>query len=180
MRGAAWGFSDPVPFCRVFLLLVLAVAGCAPRTEHAPEPGRAGIMTDSSRYVLTPGAHGPEATIIATFRAPADTTAWILHCNGAIAWGLQRFDQGGWRDAWVAMTNQCLSPAIVVRGDSAFVDTLVFTPSAGAILDSAGAFAGTYRVVFYNVLSSFDPAQRPFGPELPIERRVSARITLGE
>lgn len=166
---------------RLAVLLVLAFAGCAPRAEHAPAPAAvAGITTDRSRYELTPGAYGPEARIIATFRTPAATTALILHCNGAIAWGLQRLDRGAWRDAWVAMTNECLSPAIVVRGDSAFVDTLVFTPSAGAVIDSAGAGAGTYRVVFYNVLTSFDPAKRPFGPELPIERRVSAPITLAE
>lgn len=163
------------------LLLVLAVSGCAPRAERAPAPAApAGITTDRSRYELTPGAYGPETRIIATFRAPADTTAWILHCNGAIAWGLQRFDRGEWHDAWVAMTNECLSPAVVVQGDSAFVDTLVFTPSAGAVIDSAGVGAGTYRVVFYNVLTSFDIAKRPFGPELPIERRVSGSITLAE
>jgi hypothetical protein len=75
------------------------------------------------------------------------------------------------------MTNQCLSPAIIVRGDSAFVDTLVFAPPGGAVLDSADIGSGTFRVAFYNVLTSFDAARRPFGPDLPIERRVSAPIT---
>jgi len=131
---------------------------------------------DSSRYELTPGPYGPQARIVATFRAPADTTVWLLHCNGAIAWGLQRFTRGAWRDAWVVMTNECLSPPFVLRGDSAFVDTLVFNASAGAVIDSAGIGPGTYRVAFYNVLTSFDPELRPFGPELPMQRRVSAPI----
>jgi len=160
-------------------VVVLGVAGCAPRPERASAAAPVGVTTDRSRYELTAGPYGPETRIIATFRAPPDTTAWILHCNGAIAWGLQRMKQGTWQDAWVAMTNQCLSPAIVVRGDSSFVDTLVFTQSAGAVID-APIGAGAYRVVFYNVLTSFDPARRPFGPELPIERRVSEPIALDE
>ncbi len=164
------------------LLGLLVVAGCAPTVERPQTPPKpspsVGLATDSLRYVLTPGPYGPETRIVATFRAPADTTAWILHCNGAIAWGLQRQVEGAWRDAWVAMTNSCLSPAFVVRGDSAFVDTLVFTPSAGAVIDSAGFGPGTYRVAMYDVLTSFDPEARPFGPDLPIERRVSAPITL--
>jgi len=159
------------------LLLLIAVAGCERHLERTPAPRAvAGITTDSSSYQLTPGPYGPQAKIVATFRAPKDTTVWLLHCNGAIAWGLQRLDRGAWRDAWVAMTNECLSPPFILRRDSAFVDTLVFTASAGAVIDSAGIGPGTYRVAFYNALTSFDTAARPFGPELPIERRVSAPI----
>ena len=170
------------------LLCVAAAAACAPRDEPDPGPQRRaaapapvgpGLTTDRTRYAMVPGPYGPQATIITTFRAPADTTAWILHCNGAIAWGLQRLVGQTWRDAWVAMTNECLSPAILVAGDSAFVDTLVFTPSAGAMIDSAGLGPGPHRLVLYNVLTSFAAGKRPFGPDLPLERRVSAPITLG-
>lgn len=32
---------------------------------------------------------------------------------------------------------------------------------------------GTYRIVWYGVLRSFDRDARPFGEELPVEMRVS-------
>ena len=171
--------------------LVLAAVGCAPREERAPGPAATvnpapasipvaavGLATDRARYELAPGRDGPEARIAVTFRAPPDTTAWILHCNRQVAWGLQRRVGGSWRDGWLAVTNECLSPAIVVAGDMAFVDTLVFTPSAGTVVDPGAIGPGTYRVVLYNVLTSFDVEKRPFGPDLPLERRVSAPITL--
>ena len=174
------GSALPIPAA----IVLLGLLGCAPRAERAPASAApavattAGIATDRAQYALAPGPYGLQTRIITTFRAPADTTAWILHCNGAIAWGLQRQVDGSWRDAWVVMTDQCLSPAIIIFGDSAFVDTLIFSASAGAAIDSAGIGPGTYRVAFYNVLTSFDAAARPFGPELPLEQRVSAPITL--
>lgn len=55
--------------------------------------------------------------------------------------------------------NACLSPPIVVP--------------VGGKLES-----GTYRVVWTGVLTAFDSNVRGFGPELPLEQRVSAPITI--
>ena len=38
--------------------------------------------------------------------------------------------------------------------------------------------SGTYRVVWTGVLTSFDSNKQGFGPELPIEERTSAPITI--
>jgi hypothetical protein len=37
---------------------------------------------------------------------------------------------------------------------------------------------GTYRVIWYGILTSFDMDARPFGEELAVERRVSSAITI--
>ena len=169
-------------------VLAAAAASCAP--ERAPEPAAdrraepvdaAAIRTDSDRYVLRPGPHGPEATIVVTFTAPRDTTAYLLHCNGAIPWGLQRREGDRWTDAWVAMTNGCLSPAIVVPGGTTWTDTLVFASPAGAVIGAPADAAlppGVYRVAFHNVVTAFDLEPPSFGPEMALEHRVSAPITL--
>lgn len=49
----------------------------------------------------------------------------------------------------------------------------VIQPERARMLES-----GTYRVVWTGVLTSFDVNSRGFGPELPIEQRVSAPITI--
>src|SRR5678816_4109796 len=86
-------------------LLSLMVAGCGSGSRRS-----AGFVTDAAHYTLRDGPYGREARIIARFTAPPETTVYILHCNGAIGWGLQRLDGDHWVDAWGAMTNGCLSP----------------------------------------------------------------------
>jgi hypothetical protein len=163
------------------LLAGLALGpGCAP----AASPLRlapAAIETDHDRYVLRPGPVGEEATIVARFRAPADTTVYIVHCNGAIAWGLQRLEDGRWTDAWAATTNGCLSPPFVVAGGQALADTLTVVsrddvPATGPVRHVVPP--GTYRMVWYGVLTAFDARAQGLGPELSLERRVSAAFTL--
>jgi hypothetical protein len=166
--------------------VVLLACGCGRRSDEgdAPPPALppAAIRTDADHYELRPGRFGREATIVATFTAPRDTSVYVLHCNGAIGWGVQRRDGDRWVDAWVVATNACLSPPIVVPGGGSYTDTLVLVARSGALIDPGrdrGEFAaGMYRVVWYHVLTAFDPEARPFGPELPLERRVSGPIAI--
>ena len=159
-------------------VLVLASIACTP-TRNAIRPP---IQTDRDHYVLAPGPIGEEATIIATFSAPKDTAVYILHCNGAIMWGLQRLVDERWIDVWGATTNGCLSAPIVVPPGGSFTDTLVVSSrtdvprNAGTV--QAEVPPGSYRMVWYQVLTSFDPELRPFGGELPVEQRASAPITI--
>lgn len=104
-------------------VLVLLSFACAPRPNPAPRPAAA-IETDLEHYVLRPAPFGHEAAIIARFTAPADTAVFILHCNGAISWGLQRLMAGRWENVWVATTNGCLSAPIQVPAGGAYADTL--------------------------------------------------------
>ena len=141
----------------------------------------AAIRTDAERYILRPGPYGSEATLIATFTAPADTTVHLLHCNGAISWGLQRLAGGRWTDAWGAETNGCLSPPIVVPAGAAHTETLTVVsreglPTLGTVQHAVPP--GTYRVAWYQVLTSFDPGLRPLGGELALPHRVSAPIEI--
>ncbi len=167
-------------------LILLVMAACTAKPESgspasAPPEPVVPIRTDRDRYVLRPQPFGHVATIVATFTAPRDTTVYILHCNGAISWGLQRLEGGQWTDAWAATTNGCLSPPFVVPGGDVRTDTLGLVsrndvPLSGSIQHHVEP--GTYRVVWYNVLTSFDPEARPLGPELSLEQRVSGPITI--
>lgn len=182
--------SAQVPVRVLAAALVLLMAACSPTTKSGTASGTKEnevpapafpIQTDSTHYVLQPDPFGHVTTIIATFTAPKDTTVHIIHCNGAISWGLQRLEDGHWVDAWVATTNGCLSPPFVVTAGGVRTDTLGLisrsdVPLTGSIQHHVGP--GTYRVVWYNVVTSFDLEARHFGPELSLEHRVSGPITI--
>ncbi len=163
----------------VLVLLALFLAACAAPEDLDPEPGRmaAPITTDLERYALGEGPFGPEVRIATTFTAPADTTVYLMNCNEAFSTGLQRQEGGGWVDAWVAETNSCLSPPIVISPGEKHSGVLTVASGADAEVDSrrtAGRIdAGTYRAVWHGLYTSFDPNARPFGEELPLELRVS-------
>ncbi|HEX6160754.1 MAG TPA: hypothetical protein VF111_11350, partial [Thermoanaerobaculia bacterium] len=74
-----------------------ATPGAAP--VAAPSAPAAPIRTDRSSYLLTNGPRGPEATIVATLRAPAGQTLYIVNCNGASSVTLQRKVGDGWEYA---------------------------------------------------------------------------------
>ena len=159
-----------------------ALAIFAGSCMRAPAEPPAAIRTDAARYVLRPAAMGDTATIVASLTAPSDTTAYILHCNGAIGWGLQRQTDLGWENAWVAETNGCFSPPIVVPAGGEHTERLGLVsraldpPLAGPVHSDIPP--GTYRVVWFGVLGGFDPDRPPYGPELALERRVSPPITI--
>ncbi len=166
---------------RLISFLAVLTFACAPRPTPAPPPAAA-ITTDLTRYVLRPAVYGHVASIVARFTAPADTAVFILHCNGAISWGLQRLVDGRWENAWVATTNGCLSAPIQVTGGGTYADTLELIsrtdmpPNPGTV--QAEVPPGTYRVVWFGVLTAFDLDARPFGDELGLEHRVSAPIVI--
>ena len=182
---------------RFALILMLVLAACTRRVEtpsagtaapaKTPAPVRtesapaAPVRTDRSSYVLTNGPQGPEATIVATLRAPADRAVYLLNCNGATGTNLQRKVGDGWVDAWAIMMNSCLSPAIVVPPNGEHTARIYLHEHSGGVMYPQRARmieSGTYRVVWTGVLASFDPNARGFGPELPLEQRVSAPITI--
>ena len=159
------------------------VPAASPTTPNA---GPA-IVTDRRDYTLVRGRIGKEARIVASFRPPTNQTVYIVHCNGAISWGIQKQVAGRWVDAWVAETNGCLSPPIIVRGGELHTDTLTIVsrddvpPGPGTVRHKVED--GTYRMIWYGVLTSFDakaPPGRPLGAELAVEARVSGPIRIHE
>ncbi|HEX6177488.1 MAG TPA: hypothetical protein VF057_03960 [Thermoanaerobaculia bacterium] len=143
-----------------------------------PAPPAAAIRTDRSRYAFRYGFYGPELSIVTTFKAPKDQTAYVMNCNGAMSTGLQRLVDGQWVNAWGAVTNGCLSEPIVVAPGAERTETIGIIPGAGAVIyprdDRELIEPGTYRASWNNVLTSFDIDARPFGDDLPLEQRVSA------
>lgn len=179
-------FRRKVPLGRKELEQIAGnVAPCAKRTATTRKPAapasQAPIRTDRSHYVLTSGPRGPEATIQATLRAPADRALYIVNCNGASSVGLQRKAGQEWVLAWVISTNSCLSPPIVVPPGGEHTASVFVHENSGAVTDPARGRmieSGTYRVIWTGVLTAFDPKPGGFGPELPVEQRVSAPITI--
>lgn len=107
-------------------LMSLILGSCTSRTTTP----RAAIRTDAAHCILHPGPFGREATIVSTFTAPQDTAVYFLNCNGAISWGVQRLVNDHWTDAWVVMTNSCLSAPIQIPPGGVHVDTLTLAASA--------------------------------------------------
>lgn len=152
-----------------------------PKSVKPPAAPAAPIRTDRSSYVLTNGPRGPEATIVATLRAPADRAVYIVNCNGASSTTLQRKTGETWEYAWAIAMNACLSPPIVVPPGGEHTARIYLHEHSGGVITPRGARmieSGTYRVVWTGVLTAFDPNARGFGPELPLEQRVSAPITI--
>ena len=177
---------------RHVLILTLLSLACARQVEAPSKEGTAPVQqpsaapaapvrTDRTSYVLTNGPQGPESTIVATLRAPANTTLYIVNCNGATGLSLQRQVGGDWVYAWTIMMNACLSPPIVVPPAGEHTARLYLHENSGGVTYPQRARmieSGTYRVVWTGVLTSFDANAKGFGTELPLEQRVSAPITI--
>jgi hypothetical protein len=149
--------------------------------RHASHPSPAPIRTDRKAYRVTNGPQGPETTIVATLHAPDDRAVYIVNCNGATGTALQRKVGDAWVNAWVIAMNACLSPPIVLEPGGEHAARIYVHERSGGVLHPEGATmieSGTYRVMWTGVLTSFDPDVRGFGPELPLEQRVSAPITI--
>jgi hypothetical protein len=180
---------------RIAATVLLLLAACTqppaapvpPTTPKAPAPAArapeappAPITTDQSLYRFAAGQFGPEVAIVSTFTAPADRDVYLSNCNGVIGPGLQRQVDGTWQSAWVVSMNACHSAPIRVPAGGRHSATLLIRPGAGAVVGSASDELppGTYRVVWYGVYKTVNPAPPPFGEELPLEQRVSAPFTI--
>ncbi|HEX8255488.1 MAG TPA: hypothetical protein VF846_20275 [Thermoanaerobaculia bacterium] len=175
---------------RATIALLLTLAGCAeparhePKAQPAPAAPAAPIVTDRTRYLFTDGQFGREVTIISTLTAPPDRDIYLVNCNGAFTTGLQRQVAGKWENAWVASTNACFSQPIKVVAGARHTGTLIIRRGSGAVVNGRATDEalppGTYRVIWHNVLTSYDPNDLTSRNELPIEQRVSAPIVLAD
>ena len=145
---------------------------------HQPATPPAPVRTDRSAYVLTQGPQALEATIVTTLRAPAGHAVYILNCNGASGVTLQRKVGDEWVYSWVVTMAACMSPPIVVPPGGEHTARLSLHDRPGAVPGGGRLESGTYRVLWSGVLASFDANARGYGPELPLEQRVSAPITI--
>jgi hypothetical protein len=178
----------PIALATVLVLLGACTRRVEPPPVRAPAPAEksvtapaAPIRTDRSHYVLTNGPRGREATIVSTFRAPDAHPVYIVNCNGALSASLQRKVGDEWVYAWTVAMNACLSPPLVVPAGGEQTSSIHLHENAGGVPYPRGAKmieSGTYRVIWTGVLTSFDADERGFGPELPLEQRISEPITI--
>jgi hypothetical protein len=139
------------------------------------------IRTEREGFIYRAGQFGEEIVIGGRFTAPADV--YIVNCNGAIGWGLQRKVDERWVDAWIVATDACLSAPIAIRKGSVHPYSHLVRGGGGAVVHpekrQGVVDPGTYRIVWYGVLRSFDRDARPFGEEMPLEERVSNEFSIG-
>lgn len=159
---------------RTALLAIALVACTKPVVETPPASAPAApIVTDRERYQLRPGPYGPQTTIVTTFTAPADKPVSLLNCNGAMSVGMQRLEGNAWTRGWIGEINGCHSQPIVVPAGG--THTVTMTPVDRSHMPVP---PGTYRAIWYGVLTSYDNEQHRAGEELPLEQRVSAPFTI--
>lgn len=173
--------------CAVVLIILVACHSQPdePRESSVVEPVAAEqfpIETDRTSYLPGDGEFGPEVTILARYTSTDPAPVYIVNCNGAIGHGLQIKVGEQWVNAWLTAINSCLSGPIVLNPGDEHRDTMVVRPGAGVVVyprDRGDRLHdGTYRVVWYGVLSTYEPAAGSLGTELPLERRVSAPFTI--
>lgn len=152
---------------KIAVAALLLLQGCAAAT--AP------IRTPRESYIYRAGPFGEEVVVEGQYTAPADV--YIVNCNGAIGWGLQRRVDARWVDAWIVATDACLSAPIVMKAGSVHSYSHLVRGGGGGVIypekRQGVVDPGTYRIVWYGVLRSFDRDAPPFGEELPLEMRVS-------
>ncbi len=97
--------------------------------------------------------------------------------------GLQRLLDGGWMDVWSPMLPECLSEPIVIPPGGRFLDTLnVYLHPQDTLnqplFNTAVDIDGTYRMVWRDLLRSYDPTKYPFGQPIDLWERQSITFEL--
>lgn len=173
----------------VALLVFLAACG----DEGIQEPVGNGISisggddnaptrTAGDSFALVPGP------VFSTVEIPfvyenrtKGTTYYLIHCNGAFDFRLEKRVGDGWVEAHAPMIPACLSllPIRIAPGERWSASARVYVSIQDGVPPEPIALEpeGTYRIVL-STLSAFDPAGYPFGPGIPKESRVSNAFQL--
>ena len=192
--------SPASPSAWLRLLLVAAVA-CGPAGQPDPEaeadtaagPGMVPSEPPrlrTAREVYTVRADGPIERVAIPFMYHNARDQRLYHptCrpNGGeptVAIGLEKLVEGEWKPAWAQALPQCLSEPIVIEPRGVFSDTLevVLHPQDSLhqpLLTPLVEIDGTYRLVWHDLLTSYDPDSYPFGDPLPLWERISGTFRL--
>ena len=139
------------------------------------------LVTDGPSYVLRAEGLGWRVEIPYTFTNRTGGPVYLVNCNGAFAIRLDRLVHNAWKEAWSPILPLCLSAPIVIAEGATFRTTLHVwgarpNENAGPQFDASNP-AGTYRIVWVGAVSRYQD-ELPFGPELPLEARVSNAFEL--
>ena len=135
------------------------------------------IQTQSSTYELRTEGDMLRTEIPYTFTNRTGGQVYLVNCRGSFGVRLERLTESGWQTAWSPIMQMCLGPPIVIGQGSTFNHTLhVEAGIPGANIEPKFDFddpSGTHRIVWTSALSSYDDRESPFGPQIPLEARVS-------
>lgn len=153
--------------------------------EQVPPPPRdvgAPVQTDSLGYTLQPDTRGYRATIAFAFTNRTNRPVYVLtNVLGPNPPGLQKLVDSMWVEAWSTIVPFRSGRPIMVRPGEVYRDTLrLITAYASNAYPRfrVPEIPGVYRLVLFEVLSSFDAQRPPVGDNLPLDQRISNRFTL--
>ncbi len=140
------------------------------------------LQTDTDSFTLSL-ADGPyyRADIPYRFTNRTGAPVYVVNCNGDVSPSLDRYDDDRWSLAWSPEMNGCLSLPIVIESGASYADTLRFAAGIDGNLSfnqiEWSRDSATFRLNWVQALSSFADTL-PFGPQIPLEHRVSNPFTL--
>ena len=165
----------------IIVILALTLPACESSTGLARDDSRP-IQTEALAYELRPDGPGFGVDIPYVFTNRTGSPVYIVNCNGGFALHLERRDGVTWHSVWGPAINGCISAPIVIQPNATFADTLRLwgAPPGSNIAPrfNRADLDGTYRLVWDDVLSAFDPNSYPFGSQISFGDRVSNRFAL--
>lgn len=161
----------------------LLSGGCSDPVGVLADP-RASFRTELPRYEVRRTAIGWEAEIPFRYRNDTDQAHYGVNCRATPEIVMEKWVDGRWVGASGSAFLDCLSPPIVVRPGETYEATVRFFaafPGNNTYPKlSVDRLEGVYRLLWENLLWSFDANAYPFGEELPKELRVSSPFELAE
>ena len=171
----------------VSALLLVATACSRPDAPPADAPAAADegptppIRTDTTVFALTRDSLGWSAELPLAFLNVTADTLYAINCNGALTLAVERREGAAWTTFWAPMTNACLSPPVTIApGAVLALDYAVWGAPPNTNVGPAFAdttFAGTYRLVWWNLVSRYDTDRPQFGDTVAVADRVSNEFT---
>lgn len=175
-----------------FLAGVVLATSCSEEKDVVAfleaEPEAAPLQTEEPGYTLTPDGAVERVSIGFVYRNPRREKLYHPICrpNGGdpgLAIILQKQVDGRWIEVWGPALPGCLSEPIEIPSLATYRDTLdvwlhpqdtAYHPQFNPLVE----VDGTYRLVWLDLLRTYDPDQYPFGVEVPEADRVSNPFTL--
>ena len=165
---------------RYFTTLLVAAAtlsGAACESVTVLDTAPAPIETDKMEYEAQIEDGSVEIDIPHTFKNETDAAVFVVNCHNSFAIKLQKRVGNTWVDAVGIIIPECLSPAIEIESNATFEHTLMVRaglPSSDIQPRfEVDELEGIYRIVWIDVLETYDPDSFPFGKQIPVAMRVS-------
>jgi hypothetical protein len=178
------------------MLLVLLLSGCSQGVSDVPavrsraqadaavlsRDTDAAFQTDSLSYTLVSTHLALEGQVAFVFTNPTSEAAYFVNCRGDTSLRFEKRVDDQWVPAWAPIVRGCLSPPIVVQPGERHLGVLpVFSGFPSTNLHpqfTVDPIPGVYRIVWADVLRTYNDRALPFGEPLPAEQRVSNRFEL--